>query len=280
MDCREYLENYLAAHADGELSSAELIAAEKHLEECDRCPAMLADERALKTLLRERLQKVAAPAQLRAAIRATLDRADAERDDSAASPDRAYPDRAYDDRARKIAPRRSRARWAGLAALAATVVIALLVRGWRNGHQPPTDLDVAIQEFNTTEQHFEPDPSTGTYGGVAADYHSAKVPDFIWNFEPVGYHLVGGHVGTLPDGRAASFTLYRGPDGAIMCMRVQVPNVTIPPGGHQMAPDRYYYNHQGYSVVLTVEPAPHWLCFLVSRMPEEQFEKDINLLGG
>jgi hypothetical protein len=279
MDCREYIENYLAAHADGELSPAELIAAEQHLEGCDRCRALLADERALKTLLRERLRNVAAPAQVRAAIHATLDRAAAERDDPPASHDGPYPDRAYDDRDRKAAPRRSRARWAGIAALAAAVVIAVIVRGSRSGHQPSTDLDVAIREFDATVQHFEPDPSTGTYGGVAADYHSAKAPDFIWNFEPVGYHLVGGRVGQLPDGRAASFTLYRGPDGAIMCMRVHVPTVTIPPGGHQIAPDRYTYSYQGYSVVLTVDD-PHWLCFLVSRMPEEQFEKDINLLGG
>ena len=36
MECREYIENYLAAHADGELDPAERRAADAHIDGCER----------------------------------------------------------------------------------------------------------------------------------------------------------------------------------------------------------------------------------------------------
>src|ERR1700719_2154023 len=72
VDCREYIDEYLAAYADDELGASELRDAEEHLSGCARCRARLSDERTLKALVRQHSGSVQAPADLRLRIRTTL----------------------------------------------------------------------------------------------------------------------------------------------------------------------------------------------------------------
>ncbi len=262
MDCREYIESYLTAHADGELDPAERSVADAHLGGCERCRARLDDERALKALLKHRLRKATLPVQLRNAIRASLDRADAQP--------------SLRDRLGAVAPPSLHRASVGLTAIAAAVLFALVIRGWTSRRAPASDLDLVVQAFAASEQHFAPDPLCLSSGSVAAHYHSARMPAFIWNFEPLGFHLVGGRIGELTDGRPATLTLYRGAGGTIMCIRFHAPNFKLPPGGHPIAGDSYAYSYQGCSLVLTVNN--QWVCALVSHLPAAQFEKDITYL--
>ncbi|MGA9722797.1 MAG: zf-HC2 domain-containing protein, partial [Candidatus Binatus sp.] len=68
MDCATYIEKYLSAHVDGELSASELREAEEHLAGCVNCRARFAEERAVKTLLRERAEMRRTPAMVRGSI--------------------------------------------------------------------------------------------------------------------------------------------------------------------------------------------------------------------
>src|ERR1700733_4857072 len=77
VDCSSYIENYLSAHVDGELSAAELREVEEHLAGCVNCRARFAEERAVKALLRERAEMRRTPAMVRGSILAALDAIDA-----------------------------------------------------------------------------------------------------------------------------------------------------------------------------------------------------------
>ncbi len=263
MDCREYIDHYLAAQADGELDAQERAAADLHLTGCVKCRARLAEERALKALLKERLRKVAAPEALHAAIRANLNRAEA------ASSLRA-------DLSGMAAEVRRRPRiWAPIAALAAAILLIVMVRDRGARNTPASDFDIAIEKFTGFERHFEPNVPSDSYGAIAMHYHSAKMPSFIWNFEPVGFHLVGGRIDWLPDGRQATYTFYRGPKGAVMCTRVKVPRIVIPPGGRELQTDQYSYSYRGFSVVLSLDIDHNFICILISRLPEPEFSRDV-----
>jgi len=122
LDCGTYIEKYLSAHVDGELSPDELRAAEEHLTGCANCRARYAEERAVKALMRERAQMLRTPAMVRGSILAALDAADsAERArDRSQSIDR--------DGRRKSVLRRARL-WIPVALAAAAMFAFVMLRG-------------------------------------------------------------------------------------------------------------------------------------------------------
>src|SRR5271156_3698519 len=73
LDCGTYIENFLSAHADGELRGDELRAAQEHLAGCTECSARFEEEVALKKLLREQLATLKTPAAVRERLLAALD---------------------------------------------------------------------------------------------------------------------------------------------------------------------------------------------------------------
>ncbi|HXR34994.1 MAG TPA: zf-HC2 domain-containing protein, partial [Candidatus Binataceae bacterium] len=73
MDHRQYIEQYLSADVDGELSAPERQAVAAHLANCADCRQLQGDERALKALLQQRIPIVTAPPELRRRISAALD---------------------------------------------------------------------------------------------------------------------------------------------------------------------------------------------------------------
>jgi len=76
VDCTTYIEKYLSAHVDGELSAAELRDAEEHIAGCVNCRVRFAEERAVKALLRERAAMLRTPPIVRGSILAALDAID------------------------------------------------------------------------------------------------------------------------------------------------------------------------------------------------------------
>jgi len=72
LDCREYISEYLAPHADGELTPRERRSADEHLAKCASCRARLSEERSLKALIRREEGIVRTPPDVRMRIRAAL----------------------------------------------------------------------------------------------------------------------------------------------------------------------------------------------------------------
>jgi anti-sigma factor RsiW len=72
MNCDEYIDQFLSADADGQLSAPERHLVEEHLRGCRQCYARLGEERALKESIRQCLGIVKAPADVRLRIRAAL----------------------------------------------------------------------------------------------------------------------------------------------------------------------------------------------------------------
>jgi hypothetical protein len=72
VDCQEYVDFYLSADADDELSAHHRQLVAQHLAECRECRARLGEERASKTLIRRHLGIVKAPADVRLRIQAAL----------------------------------------------------------------------------------------------------------------------------------------------------------------------------------------------------------------
>jgi mycothiol system anti-sigma-R factor len=71
--CSEFV-NLITPYVDQELKPQRLHEVESHLQNCERCASVCASERAIKSLLKERLQVSSAPAHLQRRIRHRLAR--------------------------------------------------------------------------------------------------------------------------------------------------------------------------------------------------------------
>jgi anti-sigma factor RsiW len=72
LDCREYISDYLSAHADSELNAPARSSADEHVAKCAACRARLVEERALKALIRSEAGIIRTPSDVRMRIRAAL----------------------------------------------------------------------------------------------------------------------------------------------------------------------------------------------------------------
>ncbi len=273
VDCGTYIERYLSAHADGELSGEELRAAEAHVSQCAECRERLDEERALKRLLHDRLALLKTPDPVRDRIRAALhDEHQRELRSESAEVRRAA-------RARWLRPRI----WAP-AALAALLIIALAkLKTAPPPFPPPSEplplassadsipiFDVAIGHLDRFERKFEPNVPSGSPADISDAYLNHKMPGYLWNFGPGGYRLVGGRLERLPDGKLASFTYYQGDNGAILCTYMHAAG-PIPPGAVHETDSHAYYSYKGYSICLSKYPRGDFICILATRRPMAEF---------
>lgn len=283
MNCEEYIDNYLSAHADGELTAAQERAVADHLghgvnDGCAACRARLAEERLLKALIRRQSATVKAPAELQAQIRTALDRAD-----GAAAP-RSAPMRGVIIREL----RRPRA-WMPLAA-AAAILVALFIGslpGVRRAGAPELSgissmvasaaFDQAVGAFDSFESSFRPNVPSSSLAAIAAAYGAAEMPDQMWDLERAGYSLTGGRIDRLPDGRPVTYTLYHGPGGDLLCTRYKASNFSFPPGAVGEHHGHRFYSYRGYSLCLTISREGRFICVLTSREPMAQFERDVSM---
>jgi hypothetical protein len=280
VDCTTYIEKYLSAHVDGELSGEELRAAEEHLAGCVNCRARFAEERAVKALLRERAAMLRTPTMVRGSILAALDAID-----SADAPKGATRGRDRSggaDRGGWLTMRRARI-WVP-ATLAAMLVFAFVILHGGSGTTPAQAIppfDVAIDNYKQFVDHFEPNIKSNAPADISDAYMEHELPGFVWNFQRVGYKLIGGRVDHLTDGTPVAYTFYRGDNGTILCTYMKSHGLQPPPGELQQpdqpsgyAGEHHYYQYKGYRVCLSY-PRSGCICILVTRQPMQEFIQDI-----
>jgi Putative zinc-finger len=273
VDCNTYIEKYLSAHVDGELTPAELREVEEHLAGCVNCRARFAEERAVKALIRERAAMRRPPPSVRGSILAALDAADAADATSAAGG--AHDRSAAADRARRFSIRRARL-WAPVA-IAAVAVFAFVILHGGSGPAPAHAIppfDVAIDHYDHFEHHFEPNVNSASPAELSDAYMDHQLPGFLWNFQHSGYKLRGGRIDRLADGTSVAYTFYQGDNGSVLCTFMKSHGFQPPDGEvHEMDGHRCY-RYKGYSVCLSYPPGG-FICILVSRRPMKEFMQDI-----
>ena len=268
MDCGTYIEKYLAAQVDAELSPEELREAEEHLAGCAECRARFAEERAVKVLLRERAQMLRTPAMIRGSILAALDAADsAERLRGRES----NPEQSA--RLRLSALRRARV-WIPTALAAAAVFAFVMLRGGGTPAHAIPAFDVAIENYEHFADHFEPNVPSDSPATISDAYMGHKLPGFLWNFQPSGYKLIGGRLDHLADGTPVSYTFYRGESGTILCVYMKSHGLEPPRGAAREVGAHNYYQYRGYSICLSYPPGD-FICVLVSHRSMNEFVQDI-----
>jgi hypothetical protein len=270
VDCSTYIDKYLSAHVDGELSAAELREAEAHLAGCVNCRARFAEERAVKTLLRERAAIRRTPAMVRGSILAAMDAIDAA--DAAAGRQRTRATGAERRPWRSI--RRARI-WAPVAMAAAAILAFVILHG---GSPPPAhaipQFDLAINNYAQFVEHFEPNVKSDSPADISDAYMDNQLPGYLWNFHESGHRLVGGRVEHLPDGSPVAFTFYRSDTGSILCTYMKSHGMQPPDGELPLGGIHHYYQYRGYSICLSYPPGG-FVCILVSRQPMNRFLEDI-----
>jgi len=280
VDCDTYIKDYLSAHVDGELSAAELREVEEHLAGCVNCRARFAEERAVKTLLRERAAMSRTPSMVRGSILAALDAIDSS---DAASTARGGRNRAAGaDRAGRFSIRRARL-WVPVAVAAVAIFAFVMLHGGGGpapAHAVPP-FDIAINNYVEFVQHFEPNVKANSPADLSDTYMEHQLPGFVWDFGQRGYKLIGARLDRLPDGSPVAYTFYRGDSGTILCTYMKSHGLRPPPGESQdlgennaYGPEHHYYHYKGYSVCLSY-PREGCICILVSQHPMKQFVQDI-----
>ncbi len=305
MDCREYISEYLAGHADGELAPLARRAADEHVAGCPICRAQLIEERALKAMVRQGAAIVKAPADLKSRIRGALDEADRR----AAAPWTARlieflaPVRALGSRISEPLV------WAPAslaAAIAAAIWIALAVPQHDSvATIPPVpEFELAIDRFKQFQHEFVPnvpaeayenetgavyawvinrDPvhrvadeaDSDAFNDLARSYRSANLPDDLFDFMQAGYMIAGGRVDRLADGRPIAYTLYKGMAGQIVSLCFHDPTMAAPIGAVNWLGLRSFYEYKGYSICLSFYPTGHFISILITRMPVMQLMRDV-----
>ncbi len=282
MNCREYIDDFLSAHADGELTGAELREAEAHVASCKECGARLADERALKSLVRTHAGGAEMPSTVRARLLTLLAEEAACGEGAMASESGA---RRGPSRERGMRALRRPAIWIPLSIAACLAVAFVAVRGlglyprdtvkvvYRPGGVP--EFDTAVAYFEKFDHHFDPNVPSNSYGDIAGAYVGAHMPGFIWNFNSSGLTLVGGRLDKLPDSRPVTFTFYKGAKTSLLCTRYKVSEFNPPPGAvHEMG-DHRFYSYYGYSICYSYSPIGNFVCLLITRQPVKQLLESV-----
>ncbi|HTY55705.1 MAG TPA: zf-HC2 domain-containing protein [Candidatus Binataceae bacterium] len=254
MDCREYINSYLSADADRELSPQEAREASQHLVICRGCAERLASERAFKSFVRRRIQIVSTPAGIRQRIAGEVDRS------------------GQSGLGGRIRTLRPAVRWAPVAIAAVLLVIILFARSSQKAEVPA--FDQAVDSYSAMQNNFVPTVSAESGTKLGDHYndwisHELGMPLKAWNFDKLGYHFVGGRADQLPDGRRVVYTVYSGPEGKIVCAFERAVNFPIPPGGETVNRVHHFYRYKGMSLCLTV--MPNMVCILTCRMPLDDF---------
>lgn len=280
MDCKTYIDKYLSAHVDGELSANELREAEDHLAGCVNCRARFAEERAVKSLLRERAALRRTPPMVRGSILAALDAIDSA--DASKATGREMDRSASADRGGLLSMRRARV-WAPIA-IAAVAVFAFVILHGARGPTPAQAIppfDLAINNYAQFVEHFEPNVKASTPADLSDAYMDQQLPGFVWDFRQRGYKMVGARLDHLPDGSPVAYTFYRGDPGTILCTYMKSHGLQPPPGEavdlgetNVYGGEHHYYQYKGYSVCLSY-PRAGCICILVSQHPMKQFVQDV-----
>jgi hypothetical protein len=309
VDCQEYISEYLAAHADNELTGQERRAAEDHLASCPACRGQLAEERALKALMRQQAGIVKTPADVRRSIRAALAEVSERgflvwnrRDSFGAI---ASSHQAAESVDKRLARLNRPWMWASVAASILVLVVLItgldmLSRRASREISVPA-FDSAISKFARFERDFEPNVPLDAFSDhdgisyawvvdrnsltelsdriddVARAYREADMPADIYHFEQSGYGLAGGRLERMPEGRPVTYTLYVGYQGSILSICYRDARMAAPVGAAYASGVHSFYDYQGYTICLTFYPTGHFVSILVSRQPLQQLVWTVTL---
>lgn len=282
MNCDEYATSYLSAHADGDLTREEEQAVVSHLgagaeDGCATCRARLAEENLLKALIRRQAPTVDAPEELKARIRAEIDRLDAD------------PPAPRTATGPQTHPLRRPLLWVPLAA-ACAIILALFIGslpGVRRGAVAPGTVSAmtasaafdeatgALDKFDHPGAFSSNVPSASP-GQIATSYYAADLPDEVWDFASAGYAVVGGRVDSLSDGIPATYTLYHGANGYILSMQYRASDFAVPPGAAADHDGHRFYRYKGYSLCLTISEPEHYIGVLATRAPLAALERAVS----
>jgi Putative zinc-finger len=295
MDCQDYVNKYLSAHADGELTPYALRRVEEHLGGCRACRGRLADERSVKALVRQRITIVKVPAEVRLRIRAAI----GESGEAAASHGRLA---ALTEAGRSAMVQRMRV-WAPIAAAASLLVfLGLYSIGPGSRSRAPEfgtvpNFDLAIAKYNSFTRDFVPNvpndrdgtelawvmdrdndqPAVEMRGEIGRSYAEADMPDNLYNFDAAGYQLDGGRIDQLADGRPVTYTMYRGGPEPILSVDLKDPHMSAPLGAVYWLGMSSFYRYKGYSFCLTFDSAGHFVSITLTRAPLTSLIRDIAL---
>ncbi len=271
VDCSTYIDKYLSAQVDGELSAAELRDAEAHLAGCVNCRARFAEERAVKALMRERAALRRTPPIVRGSILAALDAIDKA---DASKVSARQTDRAGGADGGRWSVRRARV-WlpVALAAVAMFAFVILHGGGVAPAHAVPP-FDVAISHYDHFVKHFEPNVNSATPAELSGAYMDHQLPGFLWNFQHAGYKLRGGRIDRLADGTSVAYTFYQGDTGSVLCTFMKSHGFQPPDGEVQEMNGHHCYRYKGDSVCLSYPPGG-FICILVSHRPMKEFLQDV-----
>ena len=250
MDHPEYIERYLSADIDGELSADEQGEVAAHLAGCDRCRARRAAELQLKRLVRERLPINPAPAALRQRIAAALD---------------AVPDAPARRRGAGFRRPAVRISIGVAAAIAAVIVIFIATR-------PPAnpEFDSAIAAYLKAERQFTPNIASHTVDDMAVALAGEFGFPFIWDFSSVGLSLVGARIDHTSAQGPIAQAYYKGTNGSLLCiMRRENDTLEFPPGGRTIRGVQVY-GYRGFSIAETQYNTV--FCLMVTRLTADQLK--------
>jgi hypothetical protein len=251
MDHRQYIEHYLSADIDGELAGAERQAVMAHLADCADCRQRRSAERALRSVLRERLPIVSAPPEVRASIIAALDRETAQTAVKPAS-----------------MTRTRRPLWIGsiaTLAAAAAVIAVIVIRGM--GPPPNSTFEAAVTDYLQSEQRFTSNGGLHSVDELAMALANEFGYPYIWDFSSLGLTLAGARIDHLPSGKVMAYSLYKGPRGSILCINFRQLDYSPPPGGEELHGVRFYRYKDLWIGVVRYGSV---FCLLVTRLTPAQ----------
>jgi mycothiol system anti-sigma-R factor len=247
MDHRQYIEQYLSADVDGELSDAERRAVSAHLANCADCRQRRGAERVLKALIRERITIMPAPPELRKRIAAVLEAKTA-------------------GAARKGLMRKPL--WmASVAALAAAaaVLVVILVSGIGQPQNPR--FDAAVADYLKSEQSFKSSAGLRSVDELAVALANQFGYPYVWDFSSLGMALAGARIDHLAGGKVVAYSLYKGARGSILCINFRALDYVPPPGGQMLRGVRFYRYKDLWVGIVRYGTV---FCLLVTRLPPAQ----------
>jgi hypothetical protein len=185
------------------------------------------------------------------------------------------------------------------------IILAIVSAGGRSRKVQTTQqrsipqFDFAIDKFEQMANDFQPNVPIDAFnssGGIyyawvvanpnhqpderldlARSYSELDMPADLYNFGDSGYRVFGGRFDRLEDGRPVSYTLYRGPSGALMDICIKNPQIEIPIAASYWVGMHSFYRYKGHSLCVTMDPAGRFVSILVTPEPLINLVRDVTL---
>jgi len=256
MHCAEY-RDLVAADVDRALTAEEAALVRTHVAGCPRCARVRADAEAFKRACRARSWIQPVPADVRQRLLAALDTEARPAGSTGGSGARRRP-------------------WTRLLLAGAIAAVLLLMvvplRFSRTSPAVPAEpFATIVRDFKAVEAQavalqFRTD-SVDEMRRYYAQSGALDFPNTVPNLDPFGYRVEGGSVMQLGTKRS-TLTVYRGPQGIILCHRILDPGMQPPPGGETVGMDTFYTVN---GITICMHREGDVVCFMAVSLPRDEF---------